>query len=478
MLCVSARTSVELERVNRESVGHAAYREVVPRRCCSGAASRRRLVVPHRVTEQQLRDEGGGEGGEGASEGAGEAELADGEEDGHDDQIERDAKQVHDDAAVGVGQVLGAQSANEREVAADARLEGEEGADDRSERSARRKGSGAHRGGGAGEQHRHDVLGRDALDSGPKERGADHAADHEAGEDLAKGDVRAEGRLEGGRPLQHEDVHRPLEERLHRADERHPPVRRDGPHRIAHYAAARARRVGRAAPLGRAALVLAPRHGGDGGAEGEEANRELKGGGGAAEPGRGARELACGDGHEGVAKVGQREGLRKEGLAEGARLVLRHEPGLGRREEQGSAQPARHPAGVQQRQRLCARREGREGVQQRKGEGAALAAQRVDHPSDDGAEECRRREAGEEELCDGGGGHRGAVDHLGGVHLIKVRALQPVRHLVQPEDEQEAELQRTGRLARLGGVAAAGGADVARGGEGDNDAADGGEAKE
>eukprot|EP00962_Isochrysis_galbana_P009689 scaffold2702_cov116-Isochrysis_galbana.AAC.6 len=261
--------------------------------------------------------------------------------------VERDPEEVHDDAAVGVGQVLGAQGADEREVAADARLEGEEGRDDGRQRAAARQGGCGHGGGGERKQGGHHVLGRESAYGGAEGGGADHAGHHEAGEDLAVRHGVAQRRLERRRPLQHEDVHGALEERLHRAHQRHPAVRRNRTERL-HNDVARAcsrgfgRRAHRVQILlrrgrRRAALVLAPGEGGHGRARHEEEDGELErrrwAAGGGGEPG----ELAGGDGNERVAEIGQRESLRQQGGREAGALVLRNQPGFGRREEQGGA---------------------------------------------------------------------------------------------------------------------------------------------
>mmetsp|Transcript_6234 Transcript_6234/g.13574 ORF Transcript_6234/g.13574 Transcript_6234/m.13574 type:complete len:216 (+) Transcript_6234:302-949(+) len=166
-------------------------------------------------TQAESSDERRTKGGGRAAEGSGEAELAEREEDADDDEIEWDAEEVHNHATVLVREIFAAEGADKGEVHAHAGLESEEGGDERCYPPAGGPCSGGHGAGGHGEHGRHRVLGLDgALRKGREERGADHAANHEAREDLAKRDCAAERRLERWRPLQHKDVHGTLEQGL------------------------------------------------------------------------------------------------------------------------------------------------------------------------------------------------------------------------------------------------------------------------
>lgn len=404
---------------------------------------------------------GGGSGGQakragGDAQRTGDSEAADGEEDGDDEEVERDAEEVHDDGAVRVGHVARAERANRREVHADARLEAEEGSGERRQRgdsgATGAGGGGAHsEGGEAQHAQRGHLRAHAGLGDGAKGGGAKEAADHEAREDgavrrRAPREGLADGGGDGRRPLQNENVHGTLEEGLHAADEQNLRVG-DGDFR---------RVADRHATLlvitasSRRRAVLLPSKSSQQRARREEANRELEGSRCATRPRRERRELTRRDGHQRIACVGLAEGVTQRAGRAGT-LRLADQPGLGRGEEERGADAAGKPAEQKHPQQRRARRECADCVEEGEGKRARLAPLAVGEATDCGPEERRRAEARQEELRDER--ERGClpIEDLRGVHLVEVRPLQPVRHAQQPEDREEAHLQRTRGEALLRG---------------------------
>mmetsp|Transcript_26350 Transcript_26350/g.64720 ORF Transcript_26350/g.64720 Transcript_26350/m.64720 type:complete len:294 (+) Transcript_26350:791-1672(+) len=230
------------------------------------------------------------------------------------------------------------------------------------------------------------------------------------------GEVLAVGAQRGG-PQEHERVHGRLEQGLHGAQVEHALVILDGLERLHH-----ARLHGLV--LRAVALVLGPREEDDDEADGEEHGGGVEGG---HRPEAHVGDEVVGqqagdDGHEAVA---EEDGLG-ERLVEPlgfvpALEVLRHEPGLKRREQQRGGDAAEeaphHQHPVVGPVLGDAAQDVGDAVRQR----GVLAPVLVSHGTHDGAEDHRRPEAGDEELADVAGGVPVVL-----VQSVHVGALKPV----------------------------------------------------
>ena len=127
--------------------------------------------------------------------------------------------------------------------------------------------------------------------------------------------------------------------------------------------------------------------------------------------------LSRGHGNDGVSEVSQAKNATERASVEAPSLVLRREPDLGCREEEGRAD-ARHDAAQEKHvEEVGPRGDGSENVKESEANGPFFAAPAIHHFAYQGPEQGCGAEAHEEELADRVGGHGHPIQHFAGVDL-------------------------------------------------------------
>ena len=261
-------------------------------------------------------------------------------------------------------------------------------------------------------------------------------------------------------PVEHEDVHRALEERDDEAAEDEALVGEEHGERPLE----RGHAVGAAARRRRGrAVVLAPQAGDEDEADDEEGGREVERRAVAAVvplalaferregDGVGARlgEHPRADRAERVPKVHEREGVGERAAVVAARVVLAHHPRLERREEERRGDAAGDAPDHQDVVVVRVLRRARQDVQHAVQLARALAAEAVGRRARERAEDHARPEAADEEH-----GDVVLAEAVRRVQRVHVRALQPVRRHRDVVDQQVAVLERA-KVAGRGSLRAA-----------------------
>mmetsp|Transcript_23822 Transcript_23822/g.74553 ORF Transcript_23822/g.74553 Transcript_23822/m.74553 type:complete len:282 (+) Transcript_23822:387-1232(+) len=278
----------------------------------------------------------GGGGGE-EEDGGGEDDAAGhaGEENDEDEDVERDAEEVVDGGAAGVGDEAGLEGGDGGEVDADGDLEEQKRQEAEEGVEAGEDGGDGEGGGGEEDEGVHGAFGghvalRDAEDAGPA-----GAAEHHDGEYFAVGRGRGGAHGEGGCPLEDEGVHGGLEGGGDEADEEDAGVGGEVGEAEAEGVERRRQRETRG---GGAAVVLGPGGGDDEAPDAEDEGGEVEGrrvtadhdagGDGPQRPEvRGPLAGDAGeDGDDRVARLGVGEDSPERAGLEAASLVLGDEP--------------------------------------------------------------------------------------------------------------------------------------------------------